>query len=258
LGLNEYLAEAISLAHDLGHTPFGHAGEMALNELSPQGFHHQSQSLRVVEKLARHRSGLNLTLGVLDGIGKHSKGRGPVFIEGNGSPLTAEGQLVRAADIIAYLAHDLDDALEAGLLVQEDIPKDLLNIFGPTPSKRVEVMISDLLNNSSSSPVSFKPAFSKAMTSAMNELRDFLFVRVYRHPDLNVQLESGKAVIKLIYNSLMTDDALYDDSIPKIYQAGDRNEVVCDFISGMTDRFALQYAESLSCGLKPAVLTRLA
>ncbi|MDR1658601.1 MAG: dNTP triphosphohydrolase [Deltaproteobacteria bacterium] len=257
LGLNSDLAEAIGLGHDLGHTPFGHAGERVLNELNPKGFHHQTQSLRVVESLARHGRGLNLTRGVLDGIGKHSKGKGPVFASGDQAPMTPEGQLVRAADIIAYLAHDLDDALEASLLTASDIPRDLTNYFGTRSSQRVRVMVKDLLDNSSGSGPNLQPAFSSAMTIAMDEFRNFLFTTVYHHPTLNRQLEFGQQIIRLIFNSLISDDRLFE-VIPKDGAEDDPAQAVCDFISGMTDRYAFHYAESLSQGLNPAALNSLA
>lgn len=257
LGLDEDLTEAVSLGHDLGHTPFGHAGERVLNELSPHGFHHQRQSLRVVKRLAREGRGLNLTLAVLDGIGKHSKGRGPVFIEGPGRPMTLEGELVRAADIIAYLAHDLDDALEAGLIKESDIPGNLTRLFGERASTRRGVMVADLLTNTRLEGSLPKPSFSPSMTAAMEDLRSFMFQRVYHHPDLSRQLEFGQGLIKLIFNRLMTDDGLYE-SITKDPLAESRPEAVCDFISGMTDRFAYKYAESLSQGVAPADLRTLA
>jgi dGTPase len=257
LDLNEDLAEAISLGHDLGHTPFGHAGERVLNDLSPHGFHHQKQSLRVVKNLAREGRGLNLTLAVLDGIGKHSKGRGPVFIDGPGKPLTLEGELVRAADIIAYLAHDLDDAFEAGLVKPLDVPARLTRLFGQRASARRGVMVADLLASSKLNPSPPKLSFSPSMTQAMEELRAFLFQKVYNHPDLGRQLEAGQDLIRRIYQALMTDELLYD-SIAKVPDARSRAESVCDFISGMTDRFALNYAESLSQGLRPADLSALA
>jgi dGTPase len=240
LSLDEDLAEAVSLGHDLGHTPFGHAGERVLNLLTPGGFHHQRQSLRVVERLARGGRGLNLTRAVLDGIGKHSKGRGPIFVDGPARPLTLEGELVRAADIIAYLAHDLDDALEAGLVEARDVPAGLEAVFGPDAETRRDAMVGDLLASSAPGALSF----SKAMAGAMERLRTFLHQRVYQHPELNAQLEFGRTIINLIYQALMSDDRLYE-SIPKVPDVEGRSQAACDFISGMTDRYALQFAENL-------------
>jgi dGTPase len=258
LHLDEDLAEAVSLAHDLGHTPFGHAGERVLDELSPSGFHHQRQSLRVVRLLARDGRGLNLTLAVLDGVGKHSKGRGPVFVDGPARPLTLEGELVRAADIIAYLAHDLDDALEARLVSTEDVPGELASVFGGRASSRRAAMVADLLR--SSRPPGGGPlalAFSPAMTEAMDSLRAFLFQRVYSHPALAGELRAGQDMVRLIYESLMSDDALFE-AMPKAPGASSRPEAVCDFVSGMTDRFACGYAGSLSQGRSPAAMVALA
>jgi dGTPase len=255
LSLDEDLAEAVSLGHDLGHTPFGHAGESVLDELCPEGFHHQRQSLRVVRRLARGGRGLNLTVAVLDGIGKHSKGRGPIFVDGPGRPLTLEGELVRAADIIAYLAHDLDDALAAGLLAPGDVPAPLTAIFGTGASRRRAAMVYDLLQNSVRHDGEIRPAFSPAMGEAMEGLRAFLFQRVYNHPSLVRQLEFGQTLIRLIFDALMTDDRLFG-SIAKDPEAS-RVEAVCDFVSGMTDRFAHGYAESLGLGPGPRDLAPL-
>ena len=257
LSLCEDLTEAISLGHDLGHTPFGHAGERVLNDLSPQGFHHQRQSLRVVRRLARDGRGLNLTLAVLDGIGKHSKGRGPIFVSGPLSPATLEGQIVRAADIIAYLAHDLDDAVEAGLLSPGDVPPHLSKVFGPSASSRRGVMVADLLESTTGRGPEMRLSFSPGMGEAMDGLRAFLLKNVYQHPELTRQLEFGQSLVRLIYRALTEDDKLFA-SIPKDPSAESRDQAACDFISGMTDRYAFSFAESLSQGRDPASLTALA
>jgi dGTPase len=247
LGLNEDLTEAIALGHDLGHTPFGHAGERILNQLNPNGFRHQEQSLRIVDFLAGGGKGLNLTNEVRNGIGKHSKGLGPIFVTGSDGPSTFEGQLVRAADIIAYLAHDLDDAIETGLISSSIVPEDLSDFFGPRASTRIRVMVTDLLTNTARCEEGLTIGFSKAMEEAMNNLRAFLNQNVYCHPRLNLQLNFGQSVISLIYSTLMADEALYL-TLPLRDLAEDRSEAVCDFISGMTDRYAFNFAKSLSKG----------
>jgi dGTPase len=250
LRLNEDLAEAISLGHDLGHAPFGHAGEKLLNRYIPGGFSHQDQSVRVVTKLAKHGQGLNLTKEVIDGIGKHSKGRGPVFAADEGSPITPEGQLVRAADIIAYLAHDLDDALEANILSPSDIPSSLKAVFGPKASNRVGVMVEDLLSNARIEDGGFVFAFSPRMDQAMGLLRTFLGKTVYSHPHLVNQLAFATSCVRYIFLALTDNDELYE-TLPLRHLASNRFQAVCDFISGMTDRYAMAYAQNLAQG-RPA------
>jgi dGTPase len=252
--LNEDLTEAIALGHDLGHTPFGHAGERTLDRLSPKGFAHQRHSLRLVEKLAKGQ-GLNLTLGVKDGILRHSKGQGPIFAAGPESPLTLEGQLVRVADIIAYLAHDLADALRAELVAPQDIPPDISQVFGPRASTRIRAMVSDLCANSRATPQSLTLAFSKDMEEAMARLRVFLRRRVYSHPELNAELAKGEEVIKLIHHRLLTDDSLLGFLEMELAD-NDRYQAAADFIAGMTDRYALSFGEFLETGIWPGPLER--
>ncbi|MDR1297714.1 MAG: deoxyguanosinetriphosphate triphosphohydrolase [Deltaproteobacteria bacterium] len=254
--LNEDLAETISLGHDLGHTPFGHAGERCLNKHSPRGFRHQDQSVRVVERLAKNGVGLNLTREVLDGIARHSKGRGPVFAPPHDKPLTLEAQLVRASDLIAYLAHDLDDALESGLLTPAEIPPRLVEFFGERASSRIGIMVSDLLNNSDvrNDAVSF--SFSPETHKAMEDLRTFLGASVYSHPALRHQLDFAQNIISYVYKTLMENDRLYN-TLPMRHLAVDRSQAVCDFVSGMTDRYAFSYAQNLAKGLTPGTPTDL-
>ncbi|MDR1487274.1 MAG: deoxyguanosinetriphosphate triphosphohydrolase [Deltaproteobacteria bacterium] len=245
LGLNEDLTEAIALGHDLGHTPFGHAGERVLNELSPNGFRHQDQSLRIVDVLSHGGHGLNLTNQVRNGILKHSKGYGPIFVSGSESPSTYEGQLVRAADIIAYLAHDLDDAIQAGIVSVNSIPSSLMERFGANASCRINSMVIDLLNNTDQSHELLSISFSKPMEESMVELRRFLNEKVYLNPTINLQLNYGKSVISFIYSTLMSDDHLYR-TLAFHELAESREQAICDFISGMTDRYALEFVENLS------------
>lgn len=242
LNLNEDLTEAIALGHDLGHTPFGHSGERVLARLNPEGFTHQAQSLRIVDILAKE-GGLNLTEEVRDGIIKHSKGRGPIFARDERDPATLEGQLVRASDIIAYLAHDLDDALRAGLLAPDDVPRHLAEAFGPSGSTRIGAMVGDLLTNSLEADGNLILAFSAAMERNMNELRDFLHLRVYQHPHLTESLDKADRIIEALWDKFTTDpESLWLLTGPKPYSP---QRAACDFIAGMTDRYALSLYQDL-------------
>ncbi len=245
--LNEDLTEAIAMGHDLGHTPFGHSGERVLNKLRPGGFKHQNQSLRVVDFLEKDGQGLNLSLEVRDGIVKHSKGKGPIFAPDGHGPATLEGQLVRVSDIIAYLAHDLDDALRSGLLTRDDVPQNFQKIFGPRSSTRIGAMVGDLLTHSRVENGRLIPAFSAAMEGAMNDLRDFLYQHVYQHPKLSRSMEKAERILIILFEEFMRDK----DLLARYYQAaalrpGSRPEWdVCDLIAGMTDRYALQTYQNL-------------
>ena len=239
LNLNEDLTEAIALGHDLGHTPFGHSGERVLNRLHPGGFTHQDQSLRVVDHLAKDFCGLNLTLEVRDGILKHSKGRGPIFARNGGDPATLEGQLVRISDIIAYLAHDLDDALRAGLLQPENLPPKLLAAFGPRNSTRVGAMVGDLLSASSLDSGRLSLAISPAMEENMLELRDFLFRRVYQHQCLSENLSLSDLIIQELYQTFAEDRNLLIEYYPAAARTDTSPaQAACDFVASMTDRYA--------------------
>ena len=245
LNLNEDLVEAISLGHDLGHTPFGHSGERVLNRLRPGGFSHQAQSLRIVDKLAKDGEGLNLTREVRDGIIKHSKGRGPIFAPDGGGPATLEGQLVRVSDIIAYLAHDLDDAFRAGLLRPEAVPGDLAETFGPRGSTRIGAMVGDLLANSHQQGDNLRLAFSAKMEEAMNRLREFLFQRVYQDENLVASLNKADRIIEDLYSRFAGGPGLLAKYYPAASSCESAELAASDFISGMTDRYALQLYQDL-------------
>src|SRR5210317_343404 len=179
LRLNEDLTEAIALGHDLGHTPFGHAGERVLAELLPGGFYHVNQSLRVVEKLEKSGAGLNITREVVDGILKHSKGRGALLgRRAEFLPKTLEGQLVRLSDVIAYVNHDLDDALRGGLVAPEDVPKVLRKALGENNSQRLNTMITDLIETTQAENYAVVE-LSEDVAAMVSELRDWLHVNVY-------------------------------------------------------------------------------
>ena len=237
LNLNEDLTEAIALGHDLGHTPFGHSGERVLNRLHPGGFTHQAQSLRVVDHLAKEFRGLNLTLEVRDGILKHSKGQGPIFARNGQDPATLGGQLVRVSDIIAYLAHDLDDALRAGLLKPEDLPPELLAAFGPRSSTRIGAMVDDLLTASLSDSGRINLAFSPALEKSLLELREFLHRRVYKHQNLSESLARSDLIIEELYQAFAADRGLLIEYYP-VAAGMDGLQAVRDFVAGMTDRYA--------------------
>jgi dGTPase len=239
LNLNEDLTEAIALGHDLGHTPFGHSGEGVLNRIHPGGFAHQVQSLRVVDHLAKEPHGLNLTLEVRDGILKHSKGQGPIFARDGEKPATLEGQLVRVSDIIAYLAHDLDDALRAGLLQPEALPPKLLDAFGPRSSTRIGAMVGDLLNASLTRSGLITLAFSPDMEKNMLELREFLLHHVYQHPLLADNLARSNLIIEELYRAFAADRGLLLEYYPAAARTdGPPAQAVCDFVASMTDRYA--------------------
>jgi dGTPase len=242
LRLNEDLTEAIALGHDLGHTPFGHAGEETLNELLPGGFHHSEQSLRVVDKLEYEGKGLNLTLEVRDGILRHSKGRGEIFDDDlEEMPATLEGQIVRVSDVIAYVNHDIDDALRAGLIKEEEIPSKITDILGKHHATRIDRLVVDVVEISLKDGLE-KIAMSPKIYQALFELRDFLYDQVYLNPAAREDLNKTRKIIKELFEYLLKNPG---DSV-KDYPKGDSLERrVADFIAGMTDSYALAMYEKI-------------
>ncbi len=244
LRLNEDLAEAISLAHDLGHTPFGHAGEMLLNEIFPGGFDHCKQSLRVVDFLERKGLGLNLTREVRDGIIKHSKGKGLIVADiPKDMPSTLEGIVVRIADIIAYVNHDLDDSIRAGVIKKSEVPKEIVRTLGDAYAKRIDTMVRDTVNTTIA--VDYKKvAMSETIAEAVYSLRSFLFKHVYESEGIMLEFNKAKGILRALYNYYIehTDD-VFQDIRPE--KRADRPRMVCDFIAGMTDSFALMTYERL-------------
>ena len=238
LRLNEDLTEAIALGHDLGHTPFGHAGEMVLRELHPGGFDHYKQSLRVVDFLESNGQGLNLTHEVRNGIVKHSKGKGLIIPDKKSDRSeTLEGQIVRVADLIAYVNHDLDDALRAEVIKKSDIPKSSLNMLGDTHSKRIGVMVKDCIYSSRETGLE-DLRMSEKMSETAYMLRDFLYARVYESPVILNEFKKAKKILKDLYEYYLEHIEEVFTAIP----AGEKinkHRMVCDFIAGMTDRFAL-------------------
>jgi len=244
LRYNEDLVEAIALGHDLGHTPFGHAGEAILREIHPGGFDHYKQSLRVVDILERDGQGLNLTLEVRDGILKHSKGKGLILPDSDKSnPVTREGQIVRISDIIAYVNHDLDDAIRAGVIKKVDVPKDVVKIVGDGYSKRIDVMVRDVIQTTLSSEHS-KIALSDDISFAIYSLRDFLYERVYESDWIIKEFNKAKSILSSLYEYYLEHlQEIYKDDIPDL--KAEKHKIVRDFIAGMTDSFALMTYERL-------------
>jgi dGTPase len=246
LSLNEDLTEAIALAHDLGHTPFGHAGEEVLNQIAPQGFCHTDQSLRVVDVLEKDGLGLNLTHEVRDGILKHSKGKGEIIPqEPQEQAITLEGQAVRVGDIIAYICHDLDDALRGNVISKNDIPPLCLRVLGDRSSQRINTMVQDVVYHSleGSSP---GLVMGKEVLQAMVELRNFLYDRVYDIGHVHGDFIKARKVISELYHILLTQpDLLVSQSDPFEKEHEVTSEKVTDFIAGMTDRYALNLYEKI-------------
>ena len=242
LRLNEDLTEAIALGHDLGHTPFGHAGEQMLAELLPGGFSHYEQSLRVVEKLEYDGKGLNLSFEVRDGIFKHSKGRGEI-LDGDLTdlPMTLEGQIVRVSDIIAYVNHDVDDALRAEIISEADIPASLVKILGKWHANRIDRMVMDVVEASLALNLE-RIALSPRIKRAVVELRDFLYEKVYFGTIALEEHAKVKKIMADLYRYVLAHPADYVKDYPK----GDSLEIRAgDFIAGMTDQYALALYEKL-------------
>jgi dGTPase len=238
LQLNGHLTEAIALAHDLGHTPFGHAGESILNELHPGGFHHYEQSLRVVDVLENNGKGLNLTAEVRDGILRHSKGQREILPEDISKlPATMEGRVVRVADIIAYVNHDLDDAIRAGIIDDSKVPTDILDRLGNTYSKRISTMVKDIIYSTVEAGGK-RLAMSSEILDAITELRSFLFDNVYGTDQVHDDFVKAMRVIRDLYGHFMENSFPAEETaIPEDETL--RHRQVCDFIAGMTDRYAL-------------------
>ncbi len=239
LRLNEDLTEAISLGHDLGHTPFGHIGERVLNKLVPGGFHHVRQSLRVVDILEKDGKGLNLTYEVRDGILKHSKGEGGLLTpDPQSRAQTLEGQVVRLADIIAYVSHDLDDAIRGHVIKATDIPKEISDVVGLRHSCRIDRMIRDLINESTADD-GCQIRLSPEMDETIRSLRSWLFEHVYHAESVQTEFDKASHLLHELFLYFCDNEDIFLRYGGRRF-AGDSLEVsVADFIAGMTDRFAL-------------------
>ncbi len=239
LGLNEDLTEAIALGHDLGHTPFGHAGETVLNEISETGFHHASHSVRVVTKLEKNGEGLNLTKEVIDGILKHSKGKtGSATVSEDSKPLTVEAQVVRIADLVAYLNHDMDDSIRAGVITKEEFPQEPLKLLGDRHSVRIHKMIKNIIDNSYDSDLI---RMSPDMAEATETLKQFLYKEVYVRPEIDISVTKSKNLLRQIaewYNS--HPEELMKNLKHKLPEEQSFNRTLVDYLAGMTDDFALR------------------
>jgi len=252
LFLNEDLAEAIALGHDLGHTPFGHSGETALKEIYNPDFSHNEQSLRVVDVLENNGRGLNLTYEVRDGILKHSKGFGKIIPDDPAEmACTVEGRIVRIADIMAYLNHDLDDAIRSGVVRSEQVPASCLEIIGRDHSSRATTMIRDLISSSEPRNGSLELRLSPRIHDAMMDLRSFLYDNVYRSRQVHSEFLKAKKILSELYAYFLEDSRALDEELAGLDMARCNDEgrdierVVCDFIASMTDRYALNLYERL-------------
>jgi dGTPase len=245
LALNEDLIEAIALGHDLGHTAFGHGGERVLNEIIAGGFYHNEQSLRIVDYLEKGGEGLNLTFEVRDGILKHSKGRSsPILVGPEGRSITLEGQVVRLADIVAYLNHDLDDALRADLLQLHSIPGDIVERLGDRHSQRIHKLVEDIILSSMDNGLT-EIALSPEMLGLVEKLRAFLFEQVYEVPQVRQEFFRAHKIIQDLFTLFLNDEKTFLQEIGPIQQDISRERQVCDYIAGMTDRYALDLYKRL-------------
>ena len=229
LRLNEDLTEAIALGHDLGHTPFGHAGERALNEVCDLGFAHYKQSVRVVEIIEKDGCGLNLTKEVRDGMLNHRT---------SGMPFTLEGRVVRLSDKIAYINHDIDDAIRAGIMVENDVPEKFSRVLGNSTKKRLDTLIRDIINNSQDRD---DICMSSCVEEAMKGLRAYMFKNVYVNPVAKGQESKAESMIKSLYEYYLSHiDELPPEYVFLIKEKGEKEEqVVCDYISGMSDQYSV-------------------
>ena len=228
LNLNEDLTEAIALGHDLGHTPFGHSGEAALNAVHPGGFRHAEQSVRVVEVLEKEGQGLNLTWEVRDGILNHQTST---------MPHTLEGKIVRFSDKIAYIHHDIDDAVRGKIMVEEDIPIEIRKVLGKNSADRLDTLIHDIITNSMDKP---DIIMSDEIFQAMQDLRKFMFVSVYTNSIAKGEETKAEGLLSKLFTYYMehpmTMPAQYTDMIA---EGEEEERVVCDYIAGMTDQYAI-------------------
>ena len=237
-GLNEDLTEAIAMGHDLGHTPFGHSGEAVLNEIYPKGFKHNVQSLRVVDVLDSgnsNRRGMNLTYEVRDGILNHT---------GKQMPVTAEGQVVKTSDRIAYINHDIDDAIRSGIITTEDLPKECIRILGDTHKKRIDVLVRDMIENSVERPTA---QLSEEKADAMNELRAYMFKNVYHNQRVKraEDISQVRNIITSLYQYFAENPEALPEDLTAMRSEYSIEELAKDHVAGMTDRYAINLYEDL-------------
>jgi dGTPase len=252
LFLNEDLVEAIALGHDLGHTPFGHGGETVLKEIFSADFSHNEQSLRVVQVLENNGKGLNLTYEVRDGILKHSKGFGKIIpADALERADTYEGQIARIADIMAYLNHDLEDAIRSGVIRAEQVPGDCTKILGSTHSERATTMIRDLISTTEVCDDKLCLQMSEDVNAAMSLLRKFLYEKVYRSPHVHKHFEKAKKILSELYTYFLDNEQMLLENLAELQMTGcnhnnqTRERIVCDLIASMTDRYAMNLYKKL-------------
>ena len=235
LRLNEDLTEAIALGHDLGHTPFGHAGERVLARLCPEGFDHALQSVRLVEDLEKDGRGLNLTWEVLDGFENHQT---------DGNPATLEGRIVRFSDKIAYFHHDMDDAIRGGILTDDDVPEEIAKVLGRTKQERLDTYVHDIISTSAGRPV---VEMSPKVEKAFGQFRQFMFDNVYTNPRAKGEESKAMGIVEQLFAYYRKHLELLPDYLTRRMEVfGDSPErVVCDYISSMTDRFAIARYEEI-------------
>jgi dGTPase len=244
LQLNEELTEAIALGHDLGHTPFGHAGERILNALIPGGFEHYQQSLRIVDVLENDRAGLNLTWEVRDGIARHSKGKNgmPVGADTVNRASTIEGQIARVADIIAYVNHDIDDSVRAGLLREEDLPADAVAVLGASASERIGRMVTDVVVQTLDGGLT-EIRMSDSILDATVGLRSFLFAAVYENEIATAEFKKAGGILGGLWEKVRERPADFLDH--RTIEDEGLDAAARDFLAGMTDRYAVGLYEQL-------------
>jgi dGTPase len=242
LRLHEELTEAIALGHDLGHTPFGHAGERVINSLMPGGFNHYEQSLRIVDVLENDGRGLNLTWEVRDGIAKHSKGKSgaPVGMPPAMRASTVEGQIMRVADLIAYINHDIDDATRAGLLTPEDLPQGPVRVLGASSSARISTLVRDVVTETLAANLS-EIRMSEPVLAALLELRTYLFDAVYENSTATVEFKKAADVLTGVWEKVRERSDEFLDRRTIEHEGVDA--AARDFVAGMTDRYAVRLFE---------------
>jgi dGTPase len=265
LDLNEDLVEAIALGHDLGHTPFGHIGEETLDQLAPAGFAHSLQSLRIVERLEQEGQGLNLTWEVRQGIVSHSKPRGDFLAPELVDSLTLEAQICRLADAVAYLNHDIADAIRAGILTVDDLPREVNQALGTTHAQRINALVTDVVKASwaasgaEGGPVVDSSAptitMSPEVRQVMNLLREFMFQRVYLPLGDSEESKLAQKIVRLLYRHFVD----HPEEVPPVYFCHEETpqRAAIDYLAGMTDHYAIRLAERLQPGISRDVFARV-
>lgn len=253
LRLNEDLVEAIGLGHDIGHAPFGHAGETALSHAIGDSFRHNEQSRRIVEVLEKNGAGLNLTYVVREGIYMHSKGRRDISAKAWGVASTLEGQIIKVADSVAYINHDIDDAMRAGILRAEDLPKEAIEILGDSHAARINTMVTDLIDQNwwasgdGDAPTEFELKMSPTVLKATNMLREYMYQHVYLGSAAKTEDHKVELIIDLLYKHFMAHPHKIPADIMDINRKLDEplSQAVIDYVAGMTDRFATQVFQDI-------------